>query len=94
MSDSLVLQGWSGIAVRIDDELARQRKLQAEGRFEFTAGDYQITHEQRLAILVEEVGEVAKAINERDQGIAAELVQCAAVCVAWLRLLESQGVAP
>lgn len=37
------------------------------------------------AILGEEAGEVAKAVLERDdQGLECELVQVAAVCVAWL----------
>lgn len=38
-----------------------------------------------LAILTEEVGEIAKAINERDfVGLRKEIVQVAAVCVRWL----------
>lgn len=37
------------------------------------------------AILAEEAGEVAKAVLERDDsGLEFELVQVAAVCVAWL----------
>lgn len=37
------------------------------------------------AILAEEAGEVAKAVLERDdRGLEFELVQVAAVCVAWL----------
>lgn len=49
------------------------------------------THLYWLAILVEEVGEVGKAIWERaskrvegTQSIKKELIQCAAVIVAWL----------
>lgn len=47
-----------------------------------------------LAVLVEEVGEVGKALNEhwpapmRDHEIEAELVQVAAVCVSWLETIE------
>lgn len=37
------------------------------------------------AILAEEAGEVARAVIDRDrQGLEHELVQVAAVCVAWL----------
>ena len=37
------------------------------------------------AILLEEVGEVAKAILEKDwHQMRAELIQCAAVIVSWL----------
>ena len=40
-----------------------------------------------LAILMEEVGEVAKALNEEDRaGIADELVHVAAVCVKWAEI--------
>jgi NTP pyrophosphatase (non-canonical NTP hydrolase) len=41
-----------------------------------------------LAILLEEVGEVAKALLEKDfLGIIHEIIQVAAVCVAWLECL-------
>lgn len=41
-----------------------------------------------LGILMEEVGEVAKAILEHDeQGAKIELVQCAAVIVNWIEQL-------
>jgi NTP pyrophosphatase (non-canonical NTP hydrolase) len=44
-----------------------------------------ISTETWLAVLAEEQGEVAKAILEGDElGLNAELVQVAAVCVAWL----------
>ena len=42
-----------------------------------------------LAVLVEEVGEVARAILERDpDNLHEELVQIAAVAVAWLEAKE------
>ena len=41
-----------------------------------------------LPVLVEEVGEVARAIMEQDnQAMRGELVQVAAVCIAWLECL-------
>lgn len=49
-------------------------------------GDQQHTHEHWLSILTEEVGEVARALNDdkdKDE-IRKELVQVAAVAVAWL----------
>jgi hypothetical protein len=44
----------------------------------------------RLAVLTEEVGEVARAIidDEGDERLAEELVQVAAVAVAWLQSRE------
>lgn len=46
---------------------------------------------QWLSILMEEVGEVAKALLQRGKA-AEELVQVAAVAVAWLENLEAKGV--
>jgi hypothetical protein len=44
---------------------------------------------QRLAVLMEEVGEVARAIlNHQPAELRAELVQVAAVCAAWLEGLH------
>lgn len=41
--------------------------------------------DKRMTILTEEHGEVAKAVNEHDrEGMLKELVQVAAVAVAWL----------
>ena len=48
------------------------------------------SNERWLTILAEEFGEVAKALLESDDGLANELLQTAAVCVAWLESLERQ----
>jgi NTP pyrophosphatase (non-canonical NTP hydrolase) len=48
-----------------------------------------------LGILTEEVGEAAKALIENDQPAAeAELVQCAAVLVAWLECRRRRNYPP
>lgn len=48
----------------------------------------------RLAILVEEVGEVGKALNEHDRiELRKELIQVAAVAVRWLELIDEEAVA-
>lgn len=62
---------------------------QAFERGQFTAGSAAtLRRDAELecnAILAEEAGEVAKAVLERDdRGLEFELVQVAAVCVAWL----------
>ena len=45
-----------------------------------------------LAILVEEVGEVAKAILERDEeGLNKEIVQVAAVAVAMIEAIDARN---
>lgn len=46
----------------------------------------------KLSILVEEVGEVARAILEHDDAnLRVELIQCAAVCAAWVQSINEFG---
>jgi NTP pyrophosphatase (non-canonical NTP hydrolase) len=48
--------------------------------------DDETSAEKKLTILMEEVGEVARAILERDPyNLREELVQVAAVAIAWLQ---------
>lgn len=49
--------------------------------------------EDRLAILIEEVGEVGKAINEHDRiELRKELIQVAAVAVRWLERIDAEAI--
>ncbi len=43
-----------------------------------------------LPVLVEEVGEVARALNDNESlgNLRKELIQCAAMCVAWVEALD------
>lgn len=68
---------------RIEIERERQEWLHKENTCA-----WEIPDTLKLAILAEEFGEVAKAMLE-NHGLAEELVQTAAVCVAWLEALES-----
>lgn len=70
---------------QIADERARQRSMAANGRWSWTFAD--ASDSMRLAVLVEEVGEVASAI-QGDGDLRVELVQVAAVCVQWLEIIE------
>jgi hypothetical protein len=49
---------------------------------------YMVTDSTKLLVLAEECGEVSRAVLERDKdNLRAELVQVAAVAVAWLERL-------
>ena len=62
-----------------------QDVMKLEGRFEFTCADDELSDDERLTILVEEDGEVARAIHQRLPGeLRAELIQVAAVALAWI----------
>lgn len=77
--------------LRVDGERNRQEALKASGRFAHTCADPEMDELERLAVLLEEVGEVARALNE-SHGIVQlerELCQVAAVAVAWLEGLSS-----
>lgn len=70
---------------RIEKERKRQAELKAAGKFPWTCDDAMVSAEAKLAVLAEEFGEVARAVCERDErNLAEELIQVAAVCVAWL----------
>ena len=54
---------------------------------------YHLSEHQYLAILAEEFGEAAKEVVEHNsRNLYVELVQVAAVAVAWLEKLRAEGV--
>lgn len=84
-------------------ERERQQKLKAEGRFRYTCADPEITDDECYVVLGEEFGEVAQQVltqpdrvgGERSfdtvgsrAGLRKELVQVAAVAVAWIERLD------
>jgi hypothetical protein len=72
-------------------ERDRQDTLKAEGRFTHTCADL-LPNEKRLAVLAEEFGEVARAVCNRDaNNLREELVQVAAVALAWLEGVTLDG---
>lgn len=48
----------------------------------------ELTSLERLAVLVEEVGEVARGVMDEKPGLWDELVQVAACAISWLELHE------
>jgi NTP pyrophosphatase (non-canonical NTP hydrolase) len=84
----------------IADERNRQEQLRREGKFSHTAAspdDARFSDGWRLAALMEEVGEAAEAALERagfigkpkGTDLRKELVQVAAICVAWIEALDA-----
>ena len=87
-------------------ERARQEQLRLDGKFRATCatvGPDQMTEYECGCVLVEEVGEVARAClglleaKEQDDPreyidhLREELIQVAAVCVAWVERLDTGG---
>jgi NTP pyrophosphatase (non-canonical NTP hydrolase) len=79
-------------------ERSRQRKLKAEGRFKYMLSDRKCSNETRLACLVEEVGEVARALqkakHDGNTNLVEELTQVAALATAWLESLKKPAEKP
>lgn len=80
----------------IADERARQEQLRAEGRFEQTCAG-EMPAPLKLAVLGEEFGEVARCVVEgeglandkHNRDLYKELIQTAAVCVAWCEAIKA-----
>lgn len=71
-------------------ERIRQDALAAAGRWDGESMAT-ISDDRRLRVLVEEIGEVARALEEDDSQLRVELVQVAAVAVAWLEAFDLTG---
>jgi len=78
------------VFLAIAEERRRQEFLKSQGAIPFSCAD-EVPMSLKHLVLSEEVGEVAKAIQERDwTNLRDELTQCAAVCVAWLESLGTE----
>lgn len=87
------------IYLAISRERARQETLKAAGKFKYTCADSNMLSSEKYLVLAEEVGEVARAVlnlqnfafdYSADLGkVREELVQVAAVSVAWLEFIDS-----
>lgn len=83
----------------IADERFRQEVLRSQGRFPYTCASKDLGDLEKFVILSEEVGELARAVVEVEKlandthhadardAMRKELVQIAAVAVAWLESL-------
>ena len=90
--------GRAGEAVEaVYQERGRQEELKHKGKFAYTCADPEMTHPERLAVLGEEFGEVCHEVNEgigvgREVNVAKlrkELIQVAAVAVAWAEAVDT-----
>src|SRR5689334_5493368 len=72
------------------EERARQEAKLARGEFTWTAASPEASDSLKLAVLGEEFGEVCRAIGEHEPRarLREELVQVAAVAVAWIEALD------
>jgi hypothetical protein len=85
----------------VERERERQTELRDAGRFERTLADAGLSEAERLAVVAEEFGEVARCVADVVAGKQAdadhlrkELIQLAACCVAWAEFLDSVDPAP
>lgn len=80
----------------IDIERRLQEKYLAAGKFAYTCASNEMTPAEKLSVLAEEYGEAAHEVNEgigsgrsvNVDKLRSELIQIAAVAVAWIESLE------
>jgi NTP pyrophosphatase (non-canonical NTP hydrolase) len=72
---------------KVINKIIAERKRQDEK----WGSDRMLADYEWLTILVEEVGEVAKAMLEGSPTVNEELVQVAAVAVAWLECMQRRA---
>jgi NTP pyrophosphatase (non-canonical NTP hydrolase) len=66
-------------------ERRRQEALKAAGKFKHTCADEGMSDFEFVSVLTEELGEIARAINDGDpENLREEIIQLAACCVARL----------
>lgn len=83
--------------IQVGSERKRQLLLQQQGRFTHTLSDDAMSDFERLACIIEEVGEVGRNTlrraglatdgDEGDKALRTELSQIAALAVAWMERL-------
>lgn len=98
----------------VGDERKRQEDLRAQGKFLYScATPNGLSNPEKLAVLAEEFGEVAKEVTEEiiietrigaqrarlaeqlpviHKNLRKELIQVAAVCVAWIEAMDAEAV--
>ncbi len=89
------------ILFEIRAERIRQDELKAAGKFKMTCADPDMTDLRALSVLAEEFGEVSREVNEKEASepgtlkflehkrkLREELIQMAAVCLAWVEKLD------
>lgn len=87
----------------IGTERIRQEQLRLEGKFPATCatvGGPELSDDRCLRICVEEIGEIADALNERENTLHRgeplpnpahlrdEIIQLAACCIAWVQRID------
>jgi hypothetical protein len=82
---STPLQRHAGALRDVHEERLRQDELVRTGKIPWDCCDPTAPEGYKLAVLTEEIGEVARAILEHDDPahLRQELIQTAAVAVAW-----------
>ena len=76
----------------IDDERDRQEYLKSQGKFKYTCADIEKPDPECLSVIIEEVGEIGRALNDREilDKLKQEILQTAACCVAWLEKINNE----
>ena len=73
-------------------ERARAVELRDDGRFRYVASDSDCPNVLRLTALVEELGEIARALHENSpEDLLPELIQLAGIASSWAEYLLAEA---
>src|SRR6266568_811636 len=90
------------VLAMVADERRRQNHLLETGKIKWDCANPRVSHSAKVSVLVEEIGEVARAVMELDNyqnakewqekvvHLKRELIQCAAVSCAWAEGISKQ----
>ena len=93
------LKMW-GVYAEVKAERVRQVLLKAAGKFRHTPSDVDMDEGDKLAALMEEVGEASEALLERrgligkpkGTDLRKELIQVAAIAIGWIEALDAAAI--
>jgi NTP pyrophosphatase (non-canonical NTP hydrolase) len=73
------------------EEITAERLRQELKHPNSTCANVELHSDSKFCILAEEVGEIAKSLNDGDhENLRTELLQVAAVCVAWIEAIDQR----
>jgi len=86
---------WEEMLKRVGEERYRQEELRRAGKFPHTCAGLGYAQSEKLVVLAEEFGEVSRHVAEfiasgelDEMSLRKELIQVAAVAVAWAESLS------
>jgi hypothetical protein len=83
---------------QVFQERARQEQLLKDGKFPFSCSSKLAKDEEKFPIVIEEIGEIARELNDKGphyrKRLRTEIIQAAATLTAWAESLSARPEGP